>query len=262
MRPRTWCVFVAVNGTGTAGVLLTLLFLWTRANKAGVPLPTITAGTAPVIGEGSGAGSSDAPTSLLPTSPPTPATQVYIVQPGDTLVGIARMYQVTIEELMALNSIGDPNLLQVGQMLTIPAPPPGESSATMTATEAPAVAATPDESSAGPSTVPTLTPSGAPVVEIGQVLGSGDVINEVVVIRNRGGLVNLNGWTLSNARGNVFTFPDITLFPDTQMRIHSTGGRSTPSDLFWGRELPAWGGGELITLRDQAGNVADTYIVP
>lgn len=44
----------------------------------------------------------------------------YVVQAGDTLSVIADRYGVTLEELAALNSISDPNLLRVGQVLLIP----------------------------------------------------------------------------------------------------------------------------------------------
>jgi uncharacterized protein RhaS with RHS repeats len=100
------------------------------------------------------------------------------------------------------------------------------------------------------------------LVEIAQVLGSGDPAAEVVIVRNRGGGTSLEGWTLSNAEGDTFTFPAITLFADAQVRVHSAGGSSTPSDIHWGRAAPAWTGGTLITLRDAAGHVVDTYIVP
>ena len=96
----------------------------------------------------------------------------------------------------------------------------------------------------------------------GQVLGSGDVAAEVVVVRNRGGVVSLEKWTLSDVEGNIFTFPPLILFTDVDVRLHSTVGASTPKDLYWGRANPAWNGGELITLRDAAGEVVDTYIVP
>ncbi|MGL4648486.1 MAG: LysM peptidoglycan-binding domain-containing protein, partial [Caldilineaceae bacterium] len=44
----------------------------------------------------------------------------YLVQPGDTLSVIAARYGVAVDELTALNGIGDPNLLRVGQVLLIP----------------------------------------------------------------------------------------------------------------------------------------------
>jgi len=81
-------------------------------------------------------------------------------------------------------------------------------------------------------------------------------------VRNRGGVASLEGWTLSDAEGHTFTFPALTLFTDAQVRLHTAAGVSTPTDLYWGRDTPAWKGGILVTLRDTAGNVVDTYIVP
>jgi LysM repeat protein len=54
---------------------------------------------------------------LLPS--PTPAG-LYIVQPGDTLSGLAQDFGTTIEDIMAANGITDPDALQVGQTLIIP----------------------------------------------------------------------------------------------------------------------------------------------
>jgi LasA protease len=47
----------------------------------------------------------------------------YVVQPGDTLSGIAIANGITVELLIALNQIENPNLLSVGQVLQLPAPP-------------------------------------------------------------------------------------------------------------------------------------------
>ncbi|AIY06194.1 polysaccharide deacetylase [Planococcus sp. PAMC 21323] len=59
---------------------------------------------------------------------PPPATAVkYTVKAGDTLYSIARKYNVTVSDLAKANSITNFNLIQVGQVLTIPgkaAPPP------------------------------------------------------------------------------------------------------------------------------------------
>ena len=48
-----------------------------------------------------------------------PATGTYIVQSGDTLSGIAEKYDTTWQNLAAINSLGNPNLLQVGQVLKV-----------------------------------------------------------------------------------------------------------------------------------------------
>jgi LysM repeat protein len=46
--------------------------------------------------------------------------QVYVVRPRDTLAEIARRFSVGLAELIALNQIENPNLIEVGQVLTIP----------------------------------------------------------------------------------------------------------------------------------------------
>jgi len=269
MRTRTWIAFIAVNVIVSATVMLLVLTIWNRVNDAHSANDanereaadiTISARLTPSLlpNEANEEGTPAAP-AVAPS--PAPAEQHYVVQPGDTLLGIAGRYGIPLEELMRANGISDPNLLQAGQTLVIPTDGSPEPPALATTSPTPTSDAV-GGATLPPALIPTITPSGEPVVQIGQVLGSGELAGEVVVIRNLGGLVNLSQWTLSDAAGNVFTFPDISLFPNVQMRIHSTGGRSTPSDLYWGRETPAWDGGELITLRDAQGNVIDTYIVP
>jgi murein DD-endopeptidase MepM/ murein hydrolase activator NlpD len=44
----------------------------------------------------------------------------YTVAPGDTLFEIAQRFGVSLDELIALNQISDPSLIQVGQVLLIP----------------------------------------------------------------------------------------------------------------------------------------------
>lgn len=52
---------------------------------------------------------------------PVPPPQVYVVQRGDTLSSIAARFGCTLDELIRVNQIADPNTLQVGQQLRIPA---------------------------------------------------------------------------------------------------------------------------------------------
>jgi len=76
-----------------------------------------------------------------PSSTPTPETerettavlqpdQLYVVQPEDTLLTIARRFNVTLRELIEANDIEDPNLIHPGLRLFIPdiALPPTEPS--------------------------------------------------------------------------------------------------------------------------------------
>lgn len=47
------------------------------------------------------------------------------VRPGDTLFSIARRFGTTVEALLAANPGIDPNNLQIGQVICLPAPAPG-----------------------------------------------------------------------------------------------------------------------------------------
>jgi murein DD-endopeptidase MepM/ murein hydrolase activator NlpD len=51
---------------------------------------------------------------------PTPEPPTYVVQPGDTLFEIAQRAGTTVEELVALNQLADPDSLEVGQVLRLP----------------------------------------------------------------------------------------------------------------------------------------------
>lgn len=79
------------------------------------------------------------PAPQLPLNSPTPdptrqvtagsAATEYVVRPGDTLYAIAQTNGVSLESLLAVNPLADPNLLAVGQVLNLPAPPSAETAA-------------------------------------------------------------------------------------------------------------------------------------
>ena len=73
---------------------------------------------------------------IAPIQMATPSSSVlYTVQPGDTLDAIAKIYGVSVRDLMSANSITDPHYLKANQDLKIPqidANSIGESSATVT----------------------------------------------------------------------------------------------------------------------------------
>lgn len=48
-------------------------------------------------------------------------TTTYIVQAGDTLSAIARRFGTTVQELVRLNNLANPDLLSLGQQLIVPA---------------------------------------------------------------------------------------------------------------------------------------------
>ena len=62
------------------------------------------------------------PARILPT--PRQDVEEYIVQIGDTLGDIAQRYGISMQSLIDANNIPDPNILEVGTVLLIPAPNP------------------------------------------------------------------------------------------------------------------------------------------
>jgi LysM repeat protein len=64
-----------------------------------------------------------APLTAVPTTTVAPTTtlaQIYVIQEGDTLSGVAAKFDVSLELLIAFNEITDPNAIQLGQQLVIP----------------------------------------------------------------------------------------------------------------------------------------------
>ncbi|MGD9029459.1 MAG: LysM peptidoglycan-binding domain-containing protein, partial [Anaerolineae bacterium] len=198
-------------------------------------------------------------TALAATTPSRRTPVTYAVQSGDTLSAIAQAHDISIEQLAAANDIADPNLLQIGQILIIPQGELDNLDATGP-TEMP-IEASGAEDHENPQ-LPMLTPSGPPLVEISEAAGVGSLEAEVVVLRNEGGAVNLEGWTLSSGTDEAFVLPALTLFTEGEVRVHSADGDDTPRNLHWRRTEPAWQTGEMVALRDAEGRIVDTYVIP
>jgi LysM repeat protein len=114
-----------------ASVVLTLaaaaLLLLTACGEVVTPrppteLPSNATSTPTPTHAGPGSGGTAPPLppadTVTPTVSPTPI--VYVVKSGDTLLGIALEYGVSVEALQAANGIEDPQFLRVGQELLIP----------------------------------------------------------------------------------------------------------------------------------------------
>lgn len=86
-----------------------------------------------------------------PSAPPAARASEYVVQPGDTLGGIAKALGVSLKALMDTNELADPNRLSIGQKLTVPAGatvPASASSGARSGQPAAAATSVPDEASA------------------------------------------------------------------------------------------------------------------
>jgi LysM repeat protein len=222
---------------------------------------------------------------VLPS--PKPTTTTYIVQAGDSLSGIAFQSDVSVEDIIRANGLTDADLLFVGQELIIPigglpetpaftpVPTPTETPIpfeppTPLSTDTPLVAqptpsGTPLPSPGTPALSPTKEPTptvfAKPVdVEITEIVGSGTIAEEMAIITNRGQPVNLEGWTLSDRHDNVYTFPGILLWSNNaSVRVHTSSGDNTATDLYWKLNGAIWEAGDKATLADKNGKIIAVY---
>ena len=114
-----------------------------------------------------------------------------------------------------------------------------------------------------PATLAPLPLSGDIKVDIVSILGAGIIGSEVVVIENKGeNPTILTGWYLKDGQGNIYTFPQLTLYKGGTVMVHTASGVDTPTDLYWGRTAPAWQPGENVSLYDAQGVVRAPYSIP
>jgi len=177
----------------------------------------------------------------------------YQVEDGDTLGLISERFDVSVDELMAINQITDPNELSVGMLLYVPLSPeeiPTQTPAP-TATLMPVTNLTP----AGPTPEPRLI--------INAVIGPGDLASEHVFITYSGNSkLSLAGWQLKDEDGNAFMFPQLELVANGGINIWTTTGQTTVVDLYWGLGSAVWSPGEKVTLIDSEGKQRATYKIP
>jgi len=90
---------------------------------------------------------------------------------------------------------------------------------------------------------------------------SHEVDDEWVEVANPGMLSReFTFWTLIDENNNTYSFPNgFVLNPGATVKVHTTLGNNTETDLFWGREDPVWDDGEVATLIDANGEIAARY---
>lgn len=96
---------------------------------------------------------------VRPLLTPLKTSIVYIVQPGDSLSGIAIRFNIPLEELMRANGITDPDHINAGQRLIIPAGSVPEPTRPPTATPLPFEPPTAVVGTPAASDTATLTPA-------------------------------------------------------------------------------------------------------
>lgn len=206
------------------------------------------------VGLGSGAPNTQTGEAVFPVN-----CIFHSVVSGDTVSGVAEQYGVNFFVMLEVNNLtlNTAVNLQIGDTLLVPlegctleSQPTAEPGAGF---EAPAPGASGDAASA-----PTMTlasPAESAQIEIIEVEGIGDITSEGIRLRNTGGAINLTGWSLTDAAGNRFSFPELLLFPDAEIALYTRSGANTADTLFWGKDQPVWQDGDVLTLTDSAGRI-------
>jgi hypothetical protein len=100
-------------------------------------------------------------------------------------------------------------------------------------------------------------------MEIISVIGVGVAETEIAVLQNKGeDAVLLTSWILRNGEGSSYTFPQVKMFKDGIVQVHTSAGANSPVDLYWGRAQAAWHSGDVASLFDTQGNLRATYVIP
>jgi len=246
--------YLLINVLVSACTIIAVLFAWERMQPAlgNPPVGATAQPTEKVIHE-------EAFVATAATSPEA-VYESYVVQPGDTLLEIAAQFEVTVEAIMSLNQLTDPDALNVGDVLLIPllveatgTPPPTRPGPTGTPLPEPSLG---DLGSATPV-------AGTPILEILTVVGPGDLAEERVVIRQNGeGQVSLQGWQIMDADGNIFVFPQISLFKAGVVTLYTKAGANSVVELYWGLAEAVWESGEVVSLVDPDGNIVAAFQIP
>jgi len=167
---------------------------------------------------------------------------------GDTPSMLGAIYGVSLFDILAVNNLTEEDVqyLQIGEVLIIPLENCPKDIFT--------------------NTQPMLQPTAPNLglqIEIVEITGIGDITREQVVIRNNGNMTDVSGWTLSDGQGNIFTFPsDRQLLSGASVIINTRIGIDTPVMLFWGQDTPVFESGDVVTLKNQNGEVVISLILP
>jgi LysM repeat protein len=227
--------------------------------------------TLPLMENNSGSG--DIP--LIETSTPISGTLqaiptlellTYRVKEGDILGALAVQFNVSVTDIMTVNGLTDPDSLYVGQIIYIPTEPLPKATSTSipptivaSPTPRPTATATP-----GATLTPTPTQIGQePQVVIDTVIGAGVLENErLVLLRTGDGELSLAGWRLEDGTGNVYNFPQLTLYKGGTISLNTRTGEDTWVNLFWGLTSPIWRPGKTVSLYDSQNNLRASYTIP
>lgn len=171
-------------------------------------------------------------------------SDVYIVQAGDSLTGIASRFGLTNDQLLNINNLDNPDFVFVGQRLILPAGTTARTTQQQTTSNS-----QPSRTVNGQMQITTIDEVGALDSEV------------VLVVNESDAAFNLQGWTLGREGGPIYTFGNLPIFPGGSVRIHSKTGTDTSVDLFWAQQGPVWSAGSVAQLVNVQGELVHTFTV-
>jgi LysM repeat protein len=252
MTPRRWALFIGINILVSAITALLVMNLWESSRATPRPVVPTAVPTLNAIAQ------TQVAATVAPIVTPTPAnSRKYVVESGDTLSEIARKFDVSVDDLVAINKLSNVDILSLGQTLIIPGSP-----LTPTPTLVPIPTSTRSPLPTMPVSGTAATALGDYFVTIREIKSPGTLAAEQVILTNLSGQVNMAGWTMTDGEGNKFTFPNLTLLSKGEATVHTGKGTNTPTDLYWGQTESRWSKGKVAYLRDPAGKLIATYQVP
>ena len=244
MNRRLLVFFVLVNAFVSLAIAVTVVWVAEQRRPRpeeltvpSTPAPSVVLIATPTDAQTS-PGSDDAPPAT-PAPVPPPAqpdeTEIYVVERGDSLSAIAVRFGLTLNRLMEINDLTDPDFVFVGQRLIIPVSPDR--------TAAPAAA---------------LPQQGLQL----RIENAGDLATESVqVVNDSNAAVDLQGWTLSRDGGPIFTFGSALLFPGSGINLYTGAGQDNSINRYWGQDAAAWPTGATVVLRNSSGELIAQTIV-
>jgi len=242
--------YLLLNVIVSAGTVLIVLNIWDRTNHPETPtteavslLPTAIASALP-------------PTNT-PIPEPTLALRPYEVGSGETLGEIALQFDISVDQLLEINTLDNPDDLATGMILFVPV---SGSSTEIPHDEIPAETQPADQPKASQEII--LAPDDSNI-KIVSIVGVDDLATEHIQIRSVSSeALPLEGWRLETDDGLVFVFPNITLFEYGAIDLYSRAGINSVVALYWGRSTPVFESGNRTVIYDAEGNVQAVYSIP
>jgi len=242
--------YLLLNIIVSAATTLIVLNIWDRTHR------TETAALEPIILLPTVIATAVPPT-RTPIPEPTLGLRPYQVGLGETLSEIALLFGVSVDQLLEINDLSNPDELSTGMILNVPIS--GTNAQEM-------VGQAQADSQLESQPIPTSTPPLAPEtsnIKIVTIIGVDDLATEHVQIQSVSpDALSLEGWRLETNDGLIYTFPKITLFEYGAVDLYSRAGINSVVALYWGRSTPIFQSGHQAVIYDAEGNVQAVYSIP